>query len=187
MEQDTWFRVRGTQALRCLVFSNSLVHMGMWDMSTRELSKAFSNDVQDWLAVGTEELIYSTDQLLSPLADISVAVGMRAEYMDHLNYVFFPTLAINEPMYTGEDFVGEPINPTGCMFSPHHLHGITTKASEHVPPSKSDSLVSPSSDWQDGGGGEHQHTGSSYPCDLTTIFAQMSPVTGNDDQRRLTL
>ncbi len=59
MEQDTRFRVRGTQTLRRLVFSNSLACMGMWDASTRELSQAFSDDVQEWLAVGAEELIFN--------------------------------------------------------------------------------------------------------------------------------
>ncbi len=43
MEQNTRFRVRGTQTLRRLVFSNSLACMGMWDASTRELSQAFSD------------------------------------------------------------------------------------------------------------------------------------------------
>ncbi|PBK84018.1 hypothetical protein ARMGADRAFT_616191 [Armillaria gallica] len=97
------FRVRGTQTLRRLVFSNLLAHMGMWNASTiREPSKAFSDDVQEWLAVGAEELIYSTDQSPSPLADVSVAIGMFTGelYMDHLNCVCFPTLAINEPAYT---------------------------------------------------------------------------------------
>ncbi|SJL08082.1 uncharacterized protein ARMOST_11444 [Armillaria ostoyae] len=50
--------------------------MGMWDASTRELSKTFLDDVQEWVAVDAEELVSSTDQSLSPSADISVAVGI---------------------------------------------------------------------------------------------------------------
>ncbi|KAK0442684.1 uncharacterized protein EV420DRAFT_1278305, partial [Desarmillaria tabescens] len=44
----------GLEFLRphCLVLTNSFADTGLWNMSTRELSKAFPNDIQKGLAVG---------------------------------------------------------------------------------------------------------------------------------------
>ncbi len=42
--------------LRHLVLTNSLADMGMWNMSTGELSKAFPEDAQKELAVGVADM-----------------------------------------------------------------------------------------------------------------------------------
>ncbi len=53
MEWDTWFRVRGTQGLRHLVFTDALVDM--LNASTREPSQTFPDVVQEGLAVSVAD------------------------------------------------------------------------------------------------------------------------------------
>ncbi|KAK0215932.1 proline iminopeptidase [Armillaria nabsnona] len=92
---------RQPEGLCHLVLTNSLADTGMWNASTRELSKAFPEDVQKGLAIGvadmetygkalrmfrkkhgclvdpwSEEPVYSMNQSISPSADISIAVEM---------------------------------------------------------------------------------------------------------------
>lgn len=131
MEWDTRSRDRGTQALRHLAFTDSLVDM--LNASTRE--QTFPDDVQKTgsrrsghggvrqgargVELWSKELVYSMDRSVSPYLRCSGAGFRRAENMDHLYRICVPTVLINGRAETVQDFVVEPIYyPIGAMVQP---------------------------------------------------------------------
>ncbi|KAK0474535.1 proline iminopeptidase [Armillaria novae-zelandiae] len=138
------------EGLHHLVLTNSLADMEMWNVLTGKLSKAFLEDVQKGLAVGVvnieaygkalkvfhkkhgclvdpwpEELVYSMNQPISPLADTSIAVGI---IIDGLENVSVPTFVINGRADIAQDFVVESL-----FRGIQQVQWVTIKKSSHTP------------------------------------------------------